>query len=197
MHISENAIFDDQGRPLILRRDPLTDRGSTLTGRPFPPEAAEAEFKRLMSQGETVIRFVIPWEALEHEGPGIYDEDYLAYLRKICLAAEKTGLMVCLCPRQNGWRPDAGDGAAGTGQTAVEAGGEQLREQYLACLRHGYRRLKNCKAISAWSLLYEKSPVHTDTSFCTEFIRRMREVNTNIPVFIEGSPGETCEPLDF
>lgn len=175
---------------MILRRSPPADYSSALTGRPFPPEAAEAEFNRLVRQGETRIRFVIPWKTLEHEGPGIYDEDYLAYLRKICLAAEKTGLMVCLCPRQDGWRPDGGDGAAlsGTGQTAVEAGGEQLREQYLACLRHGYRRLKNCKAITEWSLLYERGPVLTDAAFCTEFVRRLREVNPEIRVFIDGAP---------
>ncbi|GHT73243.1 hypothetical protein FACS1894124_1330 [Spirochaetia bacterium] len=188
MHISENGIFDDQGRPLSVC-------GHTLTGRPFPPEAAEAEFTRLTRQGVTIIRFMLPWKTLEHEGPGLYDEDYLAYLRKICLAAEKTGLGVCICPRQEGWRPGDGTAVPGTGQPTVPAGEDSLREQYLACLRHGYRRLKNCKAIRVWSLLHEKSPVPTDTSFCAEFIGRMREVNPGILVLIEGAP--EGEPLSL
>jgi hypothetical protein len=81
-------------------------------GRPFPEEAAEAHFDRLRRWGFTFIRFIITWEALEHEGPGIYDEAYLAYLRKILLAAEKRGISVFIDPHQDAWsRWTGGDGA--------------------------------------------------------------------------------------
>jgi hypothetical protein len=55
---------------------------------------------------------VITWEALEHQGPGLYDEAYLAYLRKILLAAEKWGISVFIDPHQDVWsRWTGGDGA--------------------------------------------------------------------------------------
>jgi hypothetical protein len=46
------------------------------------------------------VRFCITWEEIEHEGPGIYDEAYLANLRKKILAAEKD-LSVYIEPHQD------------------------------------------------------------------------------------------------
>ncbi|GHU81760.1 hypothetical protein FACS189468_4970 [Spirochaetia bacterium] len=55
---------------------------------------------------------MVTWEALEHEGPGIYDEAYLAYLRKLLLMAEKQGIAVVMDPYQDAWsRRTGGDGA--------------------------------------------------------------------------------------
>jgi len=131
MHVCKDQIIDDLGRSLILRgcnlggssKLPVTapDQGPlslkspadvSFTGRPFPLEEAEIHFKRLKSWGFTFLRFVITWEALEHAGPGIYDEEYLAYLRKIMLAAEKEGISVFIDPHQDVWsRWTGGDGA--------------------------------------------------------------------------------------
>ena len=127
MKRTENHIIDDYGRTLILRgvnlggssKIPATGNAGDITaepmsfeGRPFPLEEAEEHFERLKSWGLTFIRFVITWEALEHAGPGIYDESYLAYLRKILLAAEKAGISVFMDPHQDVWsRCTGGDGA--------------------------------------------------------------------------------------
>jgi len=131
---AENRIIDDEGRTLILRgvnlsgsskvpavlgsRAEGSSEGSlpedpiSFVGRPFPLEEAEEHFERLKSWGFTFIRFVITWEALEHSGPGIYDESYLAYLRKILLVAEKAGISVFMDPHQDVWsRWTGGDGA--------------------------------------------------------------------------------------
>ena len=84
----------------------------SFVGRPFPVEDAESHFKRLKKAGMLYLRFVVTWEALEHEGPGIYDEAYLAYLRKILIAAENEGISVFIDPHQDVWsRWTGGDGA--------------------------------------------------------------------------------------
>jgi hypothetical protein len=190
-------------------------------GRPFPPEEAEAHFDRLRRWGFTLVRLIITWEALEHAGPGIYDEAYLAYLRKICLVAEAKGISLFIDPHQDVWsRWTGGDGApawtleklgidpdrldaAGAALTQQRYGeshrgpfprmiwptnynrygaatlftlffggntyapettidGEPaqdwLQERYLACMRHCFRRLKNCKAIIGWGTMNEPHP---------------------------------------
>jgi len=133
MYIKNNFIFDNDGRTLILRgvnlggdsKIPFCSPGEEINpdflnrkneisfiGRPFPYEEAESHFKRLKKAGMFYIRFIVTWEALEHEGPGIYDEAYLAYLRKILLLAEKEGISVFIDPHQDVWsRWTGGDGA--------------------------------------------------------------------------------------
>ena len=133
MRIVNGLILDDDGRTLILRgvnlggdsKIPYAPAGSELDpafldikknvsfiGRPFPLEEAESHFKRLKKAGMTFLRLIVTWEAVEHEGPGIYDESYLAYLRKILTAAEKEGISVFIDPHQDVWsRWTGGDGA--------------------------------------------------------------------------------------
>jgi hypothetical protein len=43
-------------------------------------EKADEHFGRLRAWGLTFIRLLITWEAVEHKGPGQYDEDYVNYL---------------------------------------------------------------------------------------------------------------------
>jgi hypothetical protein len=87
-------------------------RGACFSGRPFPLEEADERFAELAGWGFTFNRLVVCWEALEHEGPGIYDEAYLAYLRKLLLCAEKHGVSVFIDPHQDVWgRAAGGDGA--------------------------------------------------------------------------------------
>ncbi|MDR1576370.1 MAG: cellulase family glycosylhydrolase [Treponema sp.] len=133
MRILDNQILDREGRSLILRgvnlggesKIPFGPAGWGLSpeslknpaevsfvGRPFPLEEAEVHFERLRRAGFTFLRLVITWEALEHAGPGCYDEAYLAYLRKLLLVAEQKGVSVCMDPHQDVWsRWTGGDGA--------------------------------------------------------------------------------------
>ncbi|MCL2230661.1 MAG: glycoside hydrolase family 5 protein, partial [Treponema sp.] len=133
MRVKNNLILDNEGRSLVLRGVNLggdskipycipgketnldfLDRKNDVSfaGRPFPVEEAGEHFKRLKDGGFTFLRFIVTWEAIEHEGPGIYDEAYLAYLRKILLAAEKEGISVFIDPHQDVWsRWTGGDGA--------------------------------------------------------------------------------------
>jgi len=121
MNRTGNRITDSQGRTLVLRgvnlggssKIPFTPKYPiSFVGRPFPLEEADKHFGQLKKWGFTFLRFVITWEALEHSGPGIYDEAYIEYLRKIFIEAEKNGISVFMDPHQDVWsRWTGGDGA--------------------------------------------------------------------------------------
>ncbi|MFP3041297.1 cellulase family glycosylhydrolase [Treponema primitia] len=234
MIIIDQKLKDEQGRNLLFRgcnlggssKSPIPPDLSprepvSFIGRPFPLAEAEAHLERLRSWGFSLIRFIITWEALEHAGPGIYDESYLAYLRKILNLAGEKGISVFMDPHQDVWsRWTGGDGApawtleklgmdvdrldavgaaltreryaefhpgpyprmiwptnynrygAATmfslffgGNTYApetridgESAQDWLQERYLACMRHCFRRLKNCKAIIGWDTMNEPHP---------------------------------------
>ena len=117
MERAGGCLIDDRGRTLILRGVNLggsskIPANGSFVGRPFPESEAEAHFERLKSWGMTFIRLIVTWEALEHSGPGVYDESFLAYLRKILIIAEKFGISVYMDPHQDVWsRQTGGDGA--------------------------------------------------------------------------------------
>ena len=113
-------ITDDYGRINILRgvnlggssKIPFPGSGGSFVGRPFPLEEAEGHFDRLKFSGFNFVRLLVTWEALEHSGPGQYDEPYLSYLEKILLIAGQKGISVLLDPHQDVWsRWTGGDGA--------------------------------------------------------------------------------------
>jgi hypothetical protein len=133
-------IRDDKGRVVILRgcnlggdsKIPFAPAGNPLsydvsfTGRPFPEADADGHFSRLAGWGFNFVRLVITWEAVEHAGPGIYDEDYLAYLRNIIKKAGEYGISVFVDPHQDVWsRWTGGDGAPGW---TLEAAGFDLEK---------------------------------------------------------------------
>ena len=71
--------------------DPQTGEPSYV-GKPFPLAEADRNFRILRSLGFNTIRLVMTWEAIEHEGPGIYDEAYLDYIEQIVAKAREHGI---------------------------------------------------------------------------------------------------------
>ena len=141
MHIEGSWFKDDNGRTLILRgvnlggssKVPLQPNGAThigegfynhrdvsFVGRPFPLEEADEHFARLRSWGLTFLRFLVTWEAVEHAGPGIYDEAYLDYIYEVVRKAGEYDMDLLVDPHQDVWsRMSGGDGAPGWTHEAI------------------------------------------------------------------------------
>ncbi len=84
----------------------------SFVGRPFPLAEADEHFSRLKAWGFHFLRFLVTWEAIEHAGPGIYDEEYLDYIRAMVSKANDYGINVMIDPHQDVWsRYTGGDGA--------------------------------------------------------------------------------------
>ncbi len=133
--IAGTFFKDDEGRVLHLRgvnlggssKVPYTPNGATylrehfyehrtvsFIGRPFPLEQADEHLQRLKAWGLTFLRFIITWEAIEHAGPGIYDEAYLDYITEVIKKAGEHGFVIFIDPHQDVWsRFSGGDGAPG------------------------------------------------------------------------------------
>jgi hypothetical protein len=130
-----NWFVDEHGRRILLRgvnlggstKVPLVPDGRThiptdfsdhrtvsFVGRPFPLHEAEAHFRRLRHWGFTCLRLLTTWEAIEHAGPGLYDEEYLDYFAEIVRLAGDYDFYVFIDPHQDVWsRMTGGDGAPG------------------------------------------------------------------------------------
>lgn len=85
----------------------------SFVGRPFPLEEAELHFNRIKLWGYNTIRYLVTWEALEHAGPGKYDEDFIDYTVEMLRIIHKVGgLYVFLECHQDVWsRYSGGSGA--------------------------------------------------------------------------------------
>jgi hypothetical protein len=126
---------DEHGRTLLLRgvnlggstKVPYRPNGAThlregffdhrrvsFVGRPFPLEEADEHLGRLRSWGFNFLRFLVTWEAIEHAGPGVYDEEYIEYVREVVDKAGRHGFSLYIDPHQDVWsRFTGGDGAPG------------------------------------------------------------------------------------
>lgn len=89
-------------------------------GRPFPLAEADEHFSRLREWGLTFIRFLVTWEAIEHAGPGQYDQEYLDHVSAVIEKAGEYGIRLFVDPHQDVWsRFTGGDGAPGWTLEAV------------------------------------------------------------------------------
>ncbi len=86
----------------------------SFIGRPFPLKEADQHFLRLKDWGFNCLRLLTTWEAVEHQGPGEYDEDYLDYFESIVKKACEFGFYIFVDFHQDVWsRMTGGDGAPG------------------------------------------------------------------------------------
>ncbi|WP_416051550.1 cellulase family glycosylhydrolase [Cupriavidus basilensis] len=134
LHTKSGRFVDTHGRHVLLRgvnlggdskvpyphggtqypTDFADHREASFVGRPFPLAEADSHLARIRRWGFNCLRLITTWEAIEHAGPGQYDEDYLAYFTEICRKAGEHGLFVFVDFHQDAWsRMSGGDGAPG------------------------------------------------------------------------------------
>ncbi|SCU78981.1 LAMI_0A06832g1_1 [Lachancea mirantina] len=138
IHVSaKGAFLDPDGNEIVLRGvnfdssaknpvKPTSTSHSPLTSG-FYDDASEVSYEdnltkieelavhlvRLKSLGYNCIRFPLTWEALEHEGPQVYDFGYMDYLIEVFRQIQEVGgIYVYLDPHQDVWsRFTGGSGA--------------------------------------------------------------------------------------
>jgi Cellulase (glycosyl hydrolase family 5) len=71
--------------------------------RPFAVGDAHTHFTRLKRFGYNTIRYIFTWEAIEHECPGKYDEEWIAHTIDILRVAKEYGFYIFLDPHQDVW----------------------------------------------------------------------------------------------
>ncbi|MFX0102061.1 MAG: cellulase family glycosylhydrolase [Candidatus Hodarchaeota archaeon] len=100
--------------PTHVKTDFSDHRSVSFIGHPFPLNEASEHLKRLKHWGFNAIRLLVTWEAIEHEGPGIYDKEYLDYISELVKIIENEGFYILIDPHQDVWaRMSGGDGAPG------------------------------------------------------------------------------------
>jgi hypothetical protein len=107
--------------------------------RPFPLAEADKHFTRLREWGFTFIRFLVTWEAIEHAGPGQYDQEYLDYVSTLVEKAGQHGIRLFIDPHQDVWsRFSGGDGAPGWTMEAVGFDLTRFKETGAAITHQAY-----------------------------------------------------------
>ncbi|KAF9931267.1 hypothetical protein FBU30_010496 [Linnemannia zychae] len=109
---SSNENIKDHGIRDQTKQDENSDGSISFVGRPFELHEADEHLGRLRHWGFRMIRWVVTWEAVEHAGPGIYDQDFLDYTVKALLKAKEYGFRVMIDFHQDVWsRFSGGSGA--------------------------------------------------------------------------------------
>jgi hypothetical protein len=129
-------------------------RRVSFVGRPFPLEEADEHLARLAHWGLDFLRLIVTWEAIEHEGPGIYDLEYLDYVEAVAAKAAERGMMLFIDPHQDVWsRWTGGDGAPCWTLEAAGFAPERLHASGAAIL---HQELGDAYPRMAWSSGYNR-----------------------------------------
>ena len=174
LRVRGTHFVDDHGRTRLLRgvnlagsskipytprvelHDPrfYDERQVSFVGRPFPLSEADEHFTRLREWGLTFLRLVVTWEAIEHAGPGEYDNAFLDYLCEVVQKAGAYGFQILIDPHQDVWsRFTGGSGAPGWTLEAVGFDVTKLRETGAAML---YDWKANRPPLLIWATNYAR-----------------------------------------
>ena len=108
-----SQFYDKAGRSVLFRgvnlpaKIPATlptfyeGKDLSYVGRPWPLDVAEEHVRNLKMLGMNWVRVSVPWEAVMHEGPGQFDEEYLSYFKNLIDLFEKSDIFVDIDPHQD------------------------------------------------------------------------------------------------
>ncbi|KAI5983227.1 glycoside hydrolase family 5 protein [Pisolithus albus] len=136
VHTLDGNFVDSSGRTLLLRGVNLSGSSKAPVGHPsyilngfweagatgnetfvgqplnLADGSADEHLRRLRGWGFNMLRYPITWEALEHEGPGKYDYEFIDYTIRVLRKCKEYGFKVYLDPHQDVWsRFSGGSGA--------------------------------------------------------------------------------------
>ncbi|KAF3765323.1 family 5 glycoside hydrolase, partial [Cryphonectria parasitica EP155] len=95
-----------------LSTDPQSCSRVSYVNVPFGLQDTPAHLARLRSLGFNALRVPVVWEALEHGGPGVYDDEYITYIKSFVQLCNDYGFRVIINPHQDLWsRFTGGSGA--------------------------------------------------------------------------------------
>ncbi|KAK9457890.1 glycoside hydrolase superfamily [Dipodascopsis uninucleata] len=84
----------------------------SFVGRPFPLSEADEHLQRIKNWGFNVVRYIFCWEAIEHERPGKYDDQFVKSTIELLKKIREYGFYVFMDPHQDVWsRFSGGSGA--------------------------------------------------------------------------------------
>lgn len=100
------------GAPTYLRESLSRAESCSYVGAPLPLDEAPQHLQKLRFLGFNVVRVPVVWEGLEHAGPGIYDDEYMEYVRRLVELCGQHGFRVIINPHQDLWSRHAGGSGA-------------------------------------------------------------------------------------
>lgn len=123
LQIEDGKFVDGVGRQVILRginvagdakypSEPFDQPSQIEDGffdgdhvsflkRPFTKDDAHVHFARLRRYGYNCIRYIFTWEAIEGQGPGIYDEKWIQHTIEVLRVAKGYGFYIYMDPHQD------------------------------------------------------------------------------------------------